>query len=109
MVFVEDISVSGEYVETLENKTFVVLTAPKYETYKNQETEEEEKRLYMKIQLSDGNELDYYPNKTSIKAMAKLEGFEMDHWIGKVFEFYTNKQNAFGKKLVVLYVLETRK
>lgn len=106
MVFVEDIAVSGEYVEKLKDKHFVIIAKPFYETYKNPDTEEELRRLCLKVELSDKSQLNYYPNKTSIKTLVNMFGFEMDNWLGKSCNFFTQKQSAFGKQLVVLFIEE---
>lgn len=110
MVFVKDIAVSGEYVDTLKDKRFVVIKAPYYEKYIDPETNKETESVVMLIELNDESksQLEYKPNKTSLKAMANAHGYQMDNWLGKAFEFYTNKQNAFGKAMIVLYVADKK-
>lgn len=104
--YLEDVAVSGEYVETLKDKTFEVVKAPHYEMMPNADKpEEKEKRLVMSIKLCEtGAILDYYPNKSSQKCMANMRGYDMDLWVGHKFEWSVNKQKAFGQDRKVLFV-----
>ena len=106
MVLVEGIAVSGEHVEKLEDKSFVVIKAPHYEKYG--EAEEEKKVVMMIELLQDNSKLEYHPNKTSLKTMARLEGFEMDDWLGKKFRFEVVPMKVSGQDRKVLYVLDKK-
>lgn len=109
MVFVEDIAVSGEYISSLKEKRFVILEKPYYVDFPSlKDPEEKERKLVLRIELSDGVALDYYPNKTSIKTMANQYSFEMDNWVGKAFLFMTSSQMVAGKERKVIYVAEKK-
>ncbi len=108
MVLAEGIAVSGEYVSNLEDKRFVVIGKPYYETYKDQNSGKEEKKVVMEIELSDKAKLEYSPNKTSLKTMANHQGMEMDKWVGKVFKFKVMDQNVAGTDRKVLYVVDEK-
>ena len=107
MVLVEGIAVSGEYVENLKDKKFVVITAPHYYTFKNKD-DKEEKKVVMNIEMN-GAQMEYHPNKTSLRVMVRLEGYEMDRWIGKIFEFEVVPMKVSGQDRKVLYVKEVQK
>ena len=110
MVFVQDIAVSGEYMEKVVDKRFVVISKPEYEELPSlKDPDKKEKKCVMSIELSDGTALDYYPNKTSLKAMANLFSYEMDNWVGKQFEFIVTPQIIAGNDRMVLYVREAKK
>ena len=106
MVLAEGIAISGEHVKPLKDKKFVVIKKPEYvELPDMNDPKKTVRKLLVVVELSGTNErMDYYPNKTSIKAMVKQSGFEMDKWVGKVFEWITNDEQAFGKAVTVLYV-----
>ena len=106
MAFVEGIAVSGEVVENLKDKRFTIVKQPIYENKKDLTTNEDVRILKLTIELAEqkGVILEYYPNKTSIKSLAALNSMDMDHWIGKSFEFRVNIQQAFGKEQKVLFV-----
>ena len=109
MVVVEGIAVSGEIIEPVEDKTFTVIKAPHYENVPDaQNPDKQIRRLVVEVRLSDGRELEYKPNKTSIKTMTELYGFEMDNWINKKFLWTVADQNVMGKMQKVLFVLEKR-
>ncbi|MEK6882076.1 MAG: hypothetical protein AABY22_20840 [Nanoarchaeota archaeon] len=109
MVIVEGIGVSGEIIEPLKDKTFTVIKAPHYIEVSDLQNEGKKlRKLAMDVRLSDGRELEYKPNKTSLKMMTSIWGFEMDNWIGKRFEWQVANQNVMGKIEKVLFVIEKR-
>ena len=109
MVFVEGIAVSGEFIDTLDNKEFEIIKAPHYIELPDLENPSlMKKKVIMEIRLSDGSELSYYPNKSSLKTMTSHWGYEMDNWLGKRFQFYVSKQKVMGTDKKVLFILEKR-
>ena len=105
MVQAQGISISGEHVKPLKDKKFTVIKKPEYVMLPDlQNPNEKIEKLLLTVETVKGEMLDYYPNKTSIKAMVHQGGFEMDKWVGLVFEWYTNDEQAFGKNVTVLYV-----
>jgi hypothetical protein len=108
MVLAEGIAVSGEYVSTLKDKSFTVIKAPHYEEIADMDNpDKKQRKLVVRVRLTaDSAELDYYPNKTSIKTMCNLWGFEMDNWLNKVFLWTTTEQKVMGQLKQVLFVAD---
>ena len=107
MVIVEDIAVSGEFIEKLKDKRCVIVNKPHYEELPDlTDPSKKIRKLLLRIEVSDKTILDYWPNKTSIKVLTKLYGFETDNWIGQPFQFMVNTQQAFGKEQKVLFVCD---
>jgi len=106
MAIVEGIAVSGEYVEGLKDKSFTIIADPYYVDLPNLEAPEKTvRKLLLKVELANKEQLEYYPNKTSIKQITSQYGFEMKNWIGKRFEWAVHTQQAFGKEQKVLMVV----
>ena len=109
---VEELSVSGEYVENLKDKTFTIQKAPHYENFPDKDNPEdkakEKRQLVVCVKTSDGAVLNYYPNKTSVKTMACLRGADMDLWVGQMFEWKIREQTFNNIDVKVLYVQRKR-
>jgi hypothetical protein len=62
-------------------------------------------RTYVEIpvKLPNGQMKTWTPNKTSIRALAKVFGDDMDSWIGKKVQLTISKQNVRGEMKDVLY------
>jgi len=109
MVLVEGIAVSGEYVEGLKDKTFTVIKAPQYVDLPDMDDPTKKvRKLLLFVELANGEQMDYYPNKTSIKMMTAQFGFEMDKWLSARFKWEVTDQKAFGKDVKVLFVAAER-
>lgn len=52
----------------------------------------------------NGEEFDWTPNKTSLRAIIKLYDDESDAWIGEKISLYSIEQSAFGKVQQIIYV-----
>ena len=66
--FIEGLSVSGEVVANMEDKTFVVVGGCTYREFPDLDHPDEKKRkLVVPVRLSDGSQLDYLANKESQK------------------------------------------
>lgn len=104
--FIEGLSVSGEIVAGMEDKTFVVVAGCTYREFPDLDKPDEKKRkLVVPIRLSDGSMLDYLVNKESQKTMVALYGYDMDHWIGRKFEWEIRDMKVFKEMKKVLFVL----
>ena len=104
--FLEGINVSGEYIDTLKDKNFTVLIC-QYRDFKDFDNKDKPKRkLVLKVRISNGQELDYFPNKTSQKSMAKMWGIDMDEWIGKSAVWAIKTQLVRGEDKKILFVVE---
>jgi len=103
--FLEGINVSGEYISTIEDKSFTILRCQYRDTpdFNGQGTTE--RKLILKVRISNGQELDYYPNKTSQKVLAHLFGFDMDGWIGKKATWGIIENMVLGDKKKILFVI----
>lgn len=62
----------------------------------------EEGRFEMKVQLK-GEEYDWLPNKTSLRAFSDAYGDESDNWLAKKIKLYSVEQNVGGKIKQVVY------
>lgn len=108
MGILEGFAVSGEYVNNLNDKSFVILKVPVYEERPDPDNEGEKKRkLKLFIELSDGAHMDYYPNKTSQKEMGNAWGVNLDNWLSKRAEFKVMNQMVKKEEMKVLYVKVT--
>ena len=64
--FIKGIAVSGEQIEGLKDKHFVVLKAPHYTMLPSlDDPEKKEEKLTMAVEIEGGAMLEYLPNKTS--------------------------------------------
>ena len=107
MVMVEDMTISGDIVDSFKNKVFSVAEAPSYQEF--QQDGDTVRKVVMKVIMQvDRSIFTYFPNKTSLKIMTGLQGAEMDNWVGKMFEFETSKTKIAGKDTTVLYVKAKR-
>ena len=55
------------------------------------------------VKLSDGKSKVWTPNKTSLKALAKVFGDDADLWVGKKVKLAVARQNVRGEMKDVLY------
>jgi len=109
MANVKGLSVTGELIADATDKTFFVVASPHYELVPDlRDTAKQKEKLIVPVQLPDGSEMDYYPNKTSIKMMTVQYGFNMDKWIGHKFEWGVADQNIAGNMKKGLFVAAKR-
>lgn len=109
MAKVEGLTVNGEIIKDIKDKSFFVFRAPYYKDVPDFNNPTIAKRkLIVPIVLPDGSILDYYPNKTSIKQMIAQYGFDMDKWIGHKFEWEIADQMVKGEMTKVLYIVAKR-
>ena len=89
MVEYKDLAVTGELIVSMPEKErwFLILDKPSYEEIQSyNDPEKTIEKLFIPIRLSDGRTAQYYPNKRSHRAMARLtKDTEMDNWVGKKF------------------------
>lgn len=110
MTNVKGLNVTGDLIASAEDKTFFVCSAPHYEDVPNLRHPEEKpiEKLIVPVQLPDGSQMDYYPNKSSIKMMTAQYGFNMDKWVSHKFEWGVADQNIAGQMKKVLFVAAKR-
>jgi hypothetical protein len=104
MALLKDFAVSGEYVENLDDKKATIIKVPHYENFPDLDNEGQVKeKLVMDIELSDGSQMSYYPNKSSTKNLGNAWGVNLDKWLMKKFEFEVMAQKVRGENKKVLY------
>ena len=109
MANVKGLVVSGDLIADAQDKTFFIAAAPHYEQVNDLRNPGKTKeKLVVPVQLPDGSEMDYYPNKSSVKMMAVQYGFDMDKWVSHKFEWAIADQNIAGQMKKVLFVAAKR-
>lgn len=85
--FFDGFPISADEIVKMENKEFEVLHATKelLEDYKDKSKVVEKTKL--KIALSDGACVDYYPNVTSIRQIVNLFGRDLSKWEHSKWQF----------------------
>jgi len=63
----------------------------------------DEDRYSIRVQLSDGMDYLWMPNKTSLRALVTSLGSESDAWATKKIKLYSLEQNVSGKMKKVIY------
>lgn len=107
MVKLEGINLSGDIVVGLKDRVVEIAKTPYYETFK-EEGQADKKKPCLPVKLADGNILNWYPNKASLKLLASWYGFEMDDWVGTGFCLEAIKQNIAGNMKQVIYIDEEK-
>lgn len=104
MPIIDDLSLSGEMVEPLDDKSFKIIGIPSYADVKIGNNDQQRK-LIMKVKLM-ANEVifDYYPNQASKKKLVTYFGINTDNWDGQVAEFEVVTQKVMGQSKKVLYI-----
>lgn len=59
--------------------------------------------IEVSVKLPDGKSKVWTPNKTSLRALAKVFGDDADLWIGKKVQMAIERQNVRGEMKDVLY------
>jgi hypothetical protein len=104
--FIKGLSVSGEVIEGMKDKTFTIIAGCTYREFPDLDNPEQKKeKLVIPVRLSDGSQLDYLANKESQKTMVALAGYNMDNWIGQKFEWEIREMKVFKEVKKVLFVL----
>ena len=103
--FIEGFALAGEYVKNLPDKHFKIIGKPRYEDLPDLDTPTMVyRKLVLDIELADGTQLKYYPNKTSQKAIIEKVGYKLENWVGYNGEFYTAEQKVGAALKQVIYV-----
>ena len=91
---VEGFTISGEEVEQLANKKFVIIAEPHYEEMKSLDNPDKTKRkLVIPIELQENKtRADWIANKTSQKVIMAKRSRILAGWIGFEGEFVTKNQ-----------------
>lgn len=104
MGLLEGFTVSGEYVSNLKDKSAVIIKVPSYVEMRDLDDKTKQiRKVLLFIELSDGTQMDYYPNKTSQKDLGNAWGIKLDDWLGRKFEFEITDQKVRGETKKVLY------
>lgn len=105
--FLEGFAVEAAIVRNFKDKRFTILDREYRETPRLDNPEESERKLVLAVELVENKQRqDYFPNKTSQKALAKMFGPDVNAWIGKMAEWEVAKQSVAGNMRDVLFVVE---
>ena len=103
----EGFALSGDYIVGLKDKGFTIIDTPVYEEGQDLDNPEKtKKKLICTVELRDGQQIKYYPNKTSQKTIIAARGYQLENWVGFQGEFITKKQNVMGTEKEVIFVKE---
>lgn len=94
---------SGDFVKNLEDKTFTILAAENREVDNLDKEGEKIQKTVLTIAIA-GHELEYYPNKTSLRYISSEQGFKLIELIGFKGEFITVNQKIGQVMREVIYV-----
>jgi hypothetical protein len=104
---IEGMTIDADKVASMENKRFKVIEKPIYKDYEEDDGRGNKKfnrKLFLKVELSNGEVYEYYPNKTSIKAMVKLYGSDAEQFKDKFFQWIVATGMYQGNIRKFLYV-----
>ena len=104
---IEGMTIDADKVASMENKRFKVFEKPMYKDYEEDDGRGNKKmnrKLFMKVELSNVEVYDYYPNKTSIKAIVKLYGSDAELFKDKFFQWIVATGMYKGNIRKFLYV-----
>lgn len=103
MVKLTDKYISALTVQKLTDKKFKILGPGGMEQLPQADGKTQEK-LVLPIELSNGTEILYIPNNTSMKTLRKKYGDETSNWKDKSAEFELAKQNVRGEMKDIIFV-----
>lgn len=106
--FLEGFAVDAVTVDNLTDKRFTILSRDYRDLKKLNNPEEIERKLVLGVELVETKQqMDYYPNKTSQKTLAKLfKSNDVNTWIGLQAEWELEKTKVAGVDKKVIYVKE---
>lgn len=108
MPTVEGVYLDGAYVNSLEDKHFSIVKVPEYREFQSLDNSELKKRkMVLTIELADGTNIEYLPNKTSIKEIIKVKGYDYNNYNGFEGEFKVVDQKVGKDMKKVIYIVET--
>jgi len=94
---------SGDFVKNLDDKNFTILAAENREVDNLDREGEKMKKTVLTINIA-GHELEYYPNKTSLRYISSKQGFKLSELVGFKGEFITVNQKIGQVMREVIYV-----
>jgi len=106
--FLKGFSLDAETVQNMKDATVLIKSA-RYDTMRDFNNPDKEiEKLVLLVETKDGQELDYYPNKTSQDTIAKkvLKTFDLNEWEGKTLRLYTEILLVGKDKRPVIFVSE---
>ncbi len=104
--FVTGFSLTGEYVKSLEDKHFTVMSTRVENVPDLSNPSMLKQKTILKLKLANGVELDYFPNKTSMRTIINKKGYRLQDWTGYTGMFYTASQRIAGTMREVIYIQE---
>jgi hypothetical protein len=99
--YVEGLTLTGELIKNMEKK-FVILGA-RYEDGIDLDTKKPIRKMVLNIEINKA-QIDYYPNKTSVKVLVSKLGMDYTKWVGFAGEFDVKSQMVGNAAHEVLYI-----
>ena len=104
---VEGFSLTGDILNTLEDKTAKIMEWSKKELPDLKNPDITNTKTILKLRLSNGATMDWIPNKTSLKSlMVVTKSMNMTDWINQDIELEVVKTKVSGEDKEVIYVKE---
>ena len=97
-------ALDGAMVKNLKDKKFTIVGSrmDKFPDFKD--STKLVSRIVVIVKLADGTIVDYFPNKTSQKAIIAKSGFVYANWVGFTGEFETLSQRIGDNVKDVIYI-----
>jgi hypothetical protein len=104
--YAQGFSLTGEFVKNLKDKRFAILDQRTQIVKDLDNAGKFKEKCILKIRLADGQEVDYFPNKTSMQVIINHRGFRYKDWIGFSGELMTAQQKVGKDMKEVIYIKE---
>ena len=103
---VEGIAVTGEQIKNLQDKSFTIVAPIPYysEVPSFDKPDVKVRKLHITVLLSNGDQAEWMPNKTSIKTIVGRAGMKLELWVGFKGKFMTLSQRVGNGQKDVIYV-----
>jgi len=104
--YAQGFAIEGEFVANLKVKNFKII-GQRIDFVKDLDSKDEnakKSKVVLTIQLADGQQCDYFPNKTSQKKIIAQRGFAYKDWISYEGEFFTAESMISGQLKKVIYI-----
>ena len=102
--FVSGFALNGEYVKSMKDKSFTIIGQKTVLVPDIEHPETKKKKVVLTVKLADGTQIDYYPNKTSQRAIIAKRGFKLSAWIGFAGKLMTESQRVGAMMRDVIYI-----
>ena len=104
--YAQGFSLTGDFVKNLKDKRFAILDQRTQMVKDLDNPGKLKEKCILRVRLSDGQETDYFPNKSSLQIVINNRGFRFKDWIGYSGEFMTAQQKVGKDMKEVIYIKE---